>query len=129
MRMRFFHIFLVFAFLSFFSCSKELSYEGGTPITGNPTPPPDSTTGQDGGKDTMYATIGGQKWVAASISADTLPFVASLVITGSSQTGPPAVGLNLSLSVNPAGSPYDLGPMTGSNYGLYLLSATNVMVS
>jgi hypothetical protein len=128
MRLRFYHIVLILAFLSFFSCSKELSYEGGAPLTGNPLPPPDST-GQASSKDTMYATIGGQKWVAANISANALSFSSTLVITGSSLTGLPTVGLNLSSSITPAGSPYDLGPVTSNNYGLYLLSATNVLTS
>ncbi len=98
MRMRFFHIFLVFAFLSFFSCSKELSYEGGTPITGNPTPPPDST-GPVSSKDSFYVSINGQKFVAQNITATAISFSSQLVITGSAITGFPTVGLTLSLEM------------------------------
>jgi hypothetical protein len=128
MRLRFYHIVLGFLFLSFFSCTKELSYEGGTPLTGNPTPPDSTSTGPVSSKDTFYVTINGQKWVAPVITGNLLNgFPPSLAITGSSTGGAPAVAISFSADADPAGSPYTLG--AGTNSGIYILTSTSVFLS
>src|SRR5450432_3186731 len=127
MRLRGVYIVIALVTLAFFSCQKELSYESGTLITGNPVPPPDSTAASSA--DTMRATIDNIAWVAKTVSSSVisgLSTVKQLEITGSSQNGPPAVSLQIPLAILPGG-PYAFG--ISSATGIYLPTTTTVLLS
>lgn len=116
------------ASLAFFSCQKELSYEGGAPITGSSGPLPDSMP-PDGGADTMRATINGTLWVAHTVSSSVISGVSAIKeieITGSSPAGTPAVGLTMPGDIA-VGGPYAFG--VTSTTGIYLPTTTNVLLS
>jgi hypothetical protein len=118
---------LALAALAFYSCQKELSYEGGAPITGPVVPPPVPPPAVSS-KDTMRATINGTPWVAQTISAPVISVfsTSNIAITGSGAAGPPAVSLNIPTSLA-VGGPYDFSANSVS--GIYLPTTTTVLLS
>ncbi len=116
---------LMVAILGLFSCQKELSYEGGAPITGTPVVPPPDSTPVVSSADTMRATINGTPWVAQTVTAPVISAfsISNIAITGSGAAGPPAVSLNIPASLA-VGGPYDFTANGVS--GIYLPTATTL---
>jgi Family of unknown function (DUF6252) len=113
---------MALASLAFFSCQKELSYEGGTRIT----PPPDSAAS---GADTMRATIDNNDWVAITVNSSVISGLSNtkeIEITGASQNGTPAISLQMPLDIL-QGGPYAFGITSAT--GIYLPTSTTVLLS
>jgi hypothetical protein len=110
---------LALAALAVCSCQKELSYEGGAPITGSSGPLPDSIPAVSSA-DTMRVTVNAMPWVAQTFSASIISGVSAaqeLEITGSSAAGAPTVGLVMPANLS-VGGPYDF--VINNVNGIYL---------